>query len=234
MLPLPTIKFPYTADELAGLPTAKGLAAQMGCPRRLLWLADKTAVEDFRIHDYASVVVTDKSGRQHEITPARQLEQAQSLVEGPLWGEPAALIVINMNQLESGERFLYHLLGLVAHRRVETRNLRLDFSFMGAAEVEPFKGYLSKPNHVVAWGPLSGHATGHRHQQALEFLTGFTHHTRILLLAADDIPDMFDRLRLCSDQVPYCFNLGSKHDRRAATRKEKQGKPKSKKVVTIG
>ena len=233
MQPLPSIRFPHE-QQLAGIPA---MAALMGCPRHLLWLCDRKAPEDLKIHTFEPLTVVTAGGLL-DLTAARQYERLHEVVAGPLF-DPPGLIVLNVNEVGAGEQLLYHLLCLVAARRIEGPDPRLDFSYCGTTELDPAQGYLTKPRHVLAWGPVSGLATGHRHQQAIEFVMGFSHHTRILMVAADDISEMLDRLRLAPDRI-FLFNLGSKHVRRETKRKEVKKKIESTKTkrrregVTIG
>jgi len=208
---LPALRFPYGPDEQ--LTGSRAMAALMGCPRHLLWLCDRQGTEDLKIHRLVPYSLLGV-----ETSATQQFESLQALIAGPLF-DPPALVVINVNEQGAGEQLLHHLLCLVAVRRIETKDPRLDFSYCGTTDLDLAQRYSMKPRHVVAWGPVSGLATGHRHQQAIEFTLAWSHHTRILVTAADDLDEMLDRLRLDPTRL-HLFNLGSKHVRREKTKRE--------------
>jgi len=247
MTPLPSIKPEYPREILDGFPPAERLAAYYGVERKFLRFASPPystdQQEQYALHQYASMAVTDSYGDAATVTHDDQYRKAVEILDsGVLWCDPPGLVIINspyyfFNSSDSdpdggAEAFLAHLLcslALRVHQRKASSDINVNFLEM--LQIDP-RQYIIKPKHLLLWGVCTEHLSAYDCSKTIQFLHSFRNHTRILLTSVSDMGELLDLLHIHLSHVTALFNLDRRQEmmkdeaRKAKLTKKSKPKPK--------
>lgn len=246
MIPLPSIKPVYPQEILSVFPPAERMAAHYGVDRRFLRFASPPystdSEEQYSLHQYSTLRITDSYGDAVTVTHDEQYESAKNLINsGVLWCEPAGLIIINSPHYffkstdkdpdGGAEAFLAHLLCSLAHRVAARKVSGIEVNFLETMALDHVRGYAFKPKHLLIWGVCTEHFNSYECQKTIQFLHTFRHYTRILLTSVTDMGELLDRLHLHINHATCLFNLDPREEMLKETRQAKLTKKAKPKVV---
>lgn len=243
--PIPSIKHPYTDEDMAKLQPAQQTAARYGVDPLYLKFASSASAsdiqEEYALHNFSTLHIGSKV-----VTHDDQFNDAlQMLDNGCLWGNPASVIIVNApkhlfpSKVKYGEKkekkddpylgpvcFISHLACSLAYRVSTKRIPHSVFSYldMTGGGIDLAKGYDRHPRNLFVWGPITDHSNSFDYSKTIQFLYAFRSQTRILLTSTPDLESMLDKLHMHVDHVSYFFNFASEKgdSRKELTKTEKQ------------
>jgi len=212
-------------DITALPPGAERQAANYGVEKVFLKFASPEFTADeqmqYKMHKYSTLTIVNKFNKRVIVHHDTQFTNALSLLDsGHLWCEPPGLIIINSPHYifdkESGRDygsngFLAHLLCSLAFRvsKCVTRDLEVNFLDFAQLDVTQYK---LKKRHVLIWGPITEHFSSYDYNKAIQFLSSFRNHTRILMTSVTDLGAILDNLHVNIDAVTHVFNFAETPD----------------------
>ncbi len=225
MTQLPSIATLYTRD-IARSP-AENQAAYFGVEKQFLFFARQDYVNDSReqydIHDYASLSITNKVGESLVVEQGEQANKALELLDsGCLWCDKPGLIIINSpHYIFNGNSsvdvsrgalgFLAHILCSLAHRVVSNKVPRdIEVNFLETMSLDYAKSYTINQRHLLVWGPISDNSGAYELHKTTQLLFSFRSHTKILLTSTTDLGSLLDSIKVHIKYVDYYFNFNEK------------------------